>query len=318
MNVNGANMRGLTTEQVSEGSILPNMIFVNSTKSNTNFFETLIKFSLIETLPGQEVKQFYTSTACGACDKYHVCILLSSSNVLQCTSFQAKAVMGSAGQILELIVSREGKREEEEEEEEGRWEKRKAGRRGKAGRGKEDCSGEQEGGVFGSMGNLPSKENLGGTLPRGIQGRSAKANENLCPTKNNEKSCFAQKNVATERTILESGGHQVPFSSTPSFCNLINLPAHLSAAASISTFSTSCQLDVRSRSLFHSHFLSSQFHSHFLSSLFHLHFLNSLFHSHFHSHLNVYNLLVRISLFHCIVPIIHGQWEQNVSDYCQR
>ena len=227
-------------------------------------------------------------------------------------------MMGSAGQILELIVSREGKREEEEEEEEGRWEKRKAGRRGKAGRGKEDCSGEQEGGVFGSMGNLPSKENLGGTLPRGIQGRSAKANENLCPTKNNEKSCFAQKNVATERTILESGGHQVPFSSTPSFCNLINLPAHLSAAASISTFSTSCQLDVRSRSLFHSHFLSSHFHSHFLSSLFHLHFLNSLFHSHFHSHLNVYNLLVRISLFHCIVPIIHGQWEQNVSDYCQR
>ena len=30
VNVNGANMRGLTTEQVSEGSILPNMIFVNS------------------------------------------------------------------------------------------------------------------------------------------------------------------------------------------------------------------------------------------------------------------------------------------------
>ena len=280
-----------------------------------------------------------------------------------CTSsYQAKAVMASAGQLLELIVSREGKQQGEEgegEEEERRWGRRKLGRRGKPGRGEEDDSEEQEEGeigVFGSMGILSSKESMGGTLPRGNQkGRcSAQATEKLCLIQNNEKLCSAQKNVATERTILESGGHQVPFSSTPSFCNLINLPAHLSAAASISTFSTSCQLDVRSRSLFHSHFLSSHFHSHFLSSLFHshflssqfhshflssqfhshflnslfhshflsslfhLHFLNSLFHSHFHSHLNVYNLLVRISLFHCIVPIIHGQWEQNVSDYCQR
>merc|ERR1719234_1626864 len=62
------------------------------------------------------------------------------------------------------------------------------------------------------MGFLSSKESMGGgTLPRGNQkGRcSAQASEKLCPIQNNEKLCSAQKNVTTERTILESGGHQV-------------------------------------------------------------------------------------------------------------
>ena len=136
-----------------------------------------------------------------------------------CTSsYQAKAVMASAGQLLELIVSREGRQQGEEgegEEEERRWGRRKLGRRGKPGRGEEDDSEEQEEGeigVFGSMGILSSKESMGGTLPRGNQkGRSAQATEKLCPIQNNEKLCSAQKNVATERTILESGGHQVPY-----------------------------------------------------------------------------------------------------------
>ena len=170
--------------------------------------------------------------------------------------------MGSAGQLLELIVSREGKQEEEGGEGEARWGRRKMGRRGKpAVRGNEDDSEElEEGeiGVFGSMGLSASKESMmGGTLPRGNQkGRSGQANEKLSLIQNTEKSCSAQKNVATERTILESGGHQVPYFSLkrilPQFCNLINLAAaaaHLSAAASISTFSASCQLNVCSTSL---------------------------------------------------------------------
>ena len=167
VNVNGANMRGLTTDQVRP-------------------FLSLICLNLI------------------------------------CTAHQAKAVMGSAGQLLELIVSREGKQVEQEEveeaaeveEDEERWGRRKMGRRGRPARGKEDDAEEQEVGemgVFGSMGFLPCKESMGGTLPRGNQkGRSAQANEKLCSIQNNEKSCSAQKNVATERTILESGGHQVP------------------------------------------------------------------------------------------------------------
>ena len=152
------------------------------------------------------------------------------------------------------------------------------GRRGKPGRGKDDDSEEQEEGevgAFGSMGFLSSKESMGGsTLPRGNQkGRSAQATEKLCPIQNNEKLCSAQKNVTTERTILESGGHQVSYffssvfpyfpyfptssswTAAPPFVISINLAAHLSGAASISTFSASCQLDVCSRSLFHSHFL---------------------------------------------------------------
>ena len=113
--------------------------------------------------------------------------------------------MGSAGQLLELIVSREANRcgevqQEEEEEEEVEveiWGRRKMLRRGRA---KREASQEA---VFRNVGQVPSNENIGGTLPRGGQ--------KVCGAiQNNEKSCSAQKkNVATERTILESGGHQV-------------------------------------------------------------------------------------------------------------
>ena len=113
--------------------------------------------------------------------------------------------MGSAGQLLELIVSREASRcgeveqeEEEVEEVEGEiWGRRKMLRRGRA---KREASQEA---VFRNVGQVPSNENIGGTLPRGGQ--------KVCGAiQNNEKSCSAQKkNVATERTILESGGHQV-------------------------------------------------------------------------------------------------------------
>ena len=114
--------------------------------------------------------------------------------------------MGSAGQLLELIVSREASRcgeveqqeEEEVEEVEGEiWGRRKMLRRGRA---KREASQEA---VFRNVGQVPSNENMGGTLPRGGQ--------KVCSAiQNNEKSCSAQKkNVATERTILESGGHQV-------------------------------------------------------------------------------------------------------------
>ena len=107
---------------------------------------------------------------------------------------------------MELIVSREANRcgevqqEEEEEEEEVEveiWGRRKMLRRGRA---KREASQEA---VFRNVGQVPSNENMGGTLPRGGQ--------KVCGAiQNNEKSCSAQKkNVATERTILESGGHQV-------------------------------------------------------------------------------------------------------------
>ena len=67
------------------------------------------------------------------------------------------------------------------------------------GRAKREASQEA---VFRNVGQVPSNENMGGTLPRGGQ--------KVCGAiQNNEKSCSAQKNVATERTILESGGHQV-------------------------------------------------------------------------------------------------------------
>ena len=113
--------------------------------------------------------------------------------------------MGSAGQLLELIVSREASRcgeVEQQEEEEGEevegeiWGRRKMLRRGRT---KREASQEA---VFRNVGQVPSNENMGGTLPRGGQ--------KVCGAiQNNEKSCSAQKNVATERTILESGGHQV-------------------------------------------------------------------------------------------------------------
>ena len=113
--------------------------------------------------------------------------------------------MGSAGQLLELIVSREANKcgevqQEEEEEEEVEveiWGRRKMLRRGRT---KREASQEA---VFRNVGQVPSNENMGGTLPRGGQ--------KVCGAiQNNEKSCSAQKkNVATERTILESGGHQV-------------------------------------------------------------------------------------------------------------